>query len=288
MSTKRFNLIHFESKSFKKTHLFANEKITPELAHDLLTLNSDNRPISNSFVKRYSSDMTNGKWTFVGDIIGISNEGKLLNGQHRLMAVIDSGTTQVFHIQTGLDPQAFNKMDIGKLRTAGDTLAIKGFANYSTVSAIVRYVSVYNAKLLDDYLNTKKIKFSNQDISDEADKLNRVLLQKSATAASRFYGRFRFMDPSTIGPLVYIFSKINEENALNFFDLLSSGDGVSSNSYSSIFLLRNKLISSMSSGSKITIRHRWVIIIKAWNFYRTNKVMKSLSYSENDEIPKPI
>ncbi len=281
--------MHFESKGFKKLMLFPNVKITPELAKDLLTLNTDNRPVKNPTISLYTNDMKTGKWEFTGDVINISLEGKLINGQHRLLSIVNSGTTQVFHIQTGLRPEAFNKMDIGKVRTGADTLAMQGYSNYSIVTTVVKYVSMYNANLLEDYITLKtKSKFSNQDIADEAAKLDRELLQESARMASRFYARYKFMDSTTVGPLYYIFAQIDSEAALNFFDLLSSGDGISSDKHPSIFLLRNKLIASASSGSKITLKHRYAIVIKAWNAYRKNKPMGTLKYNEQDEFPKPL
>lgn len=289
MHTKRFSVLHFESKGFKKLTLFPNEKVTPELAKDLLTLNTDNRPIKDTTVKRYTEDMKAGEWAFTGESIGISNEGKLLNGQHRLLAIINSGTTQVFHLQSGLEPKTFNKMDIGKLRSAGDTLAMQGFTNYGIVATIVRYVTMYNAGMLADYITgNNKTKFSNQELADYATGLNRDLLQNSATAASKYYARMKFMDTTTFGPLMYIFHKINSEDMYNFFDMLASGDGIGVDNYSPIYVLRNKLLNSTMSGSKITPRHKFAVIIKAWNAFRQHKTVKILAYSDTDEFPKPI
>lgn len=279
-----------ESKGFKKLMLFPNVKVTPELAQDFLTYNTHNRPIKDKTVKKYTADMLNDRWEFTGDVINWTVEGKMINGQHRLLAIIASGKAQVFHVQCGLKADAFNKMDIGKLRSAGDTLAMQGFSNYSVVAGVVRYVSVYKNDMLNDYINTtNKMKFSNQDIAEEAEKLDRELLQEAATTSVKFYGRVKFMDSTSIAPLFYIFAEKDKEMALNFFDMLATGDGIGTEKYPSIFLLRNKLINSMSSGSKISVKHRWALIIKAWNFYKEGRDIKLLTWNESQEaFPKPI
>lgn len=287
-TTKRYNVLHFESKSFKKLCLFPNEKIDAKLATDLLQLNDTNRPIKNLVVDNYTADMKNGRWQFTGDIIQISSEGKLLNGQHRLIAIINSNTVQTFHIQTGLAPESFSKMDIGKVRTAGDTLATKGYKHYTTVATIVRYVSMFDNALLPDYVsNSNKAKFSNEEITAEAAKLNKTLLEETANTASRLVGKAKFLDMVTISSLFYIFRRINSDAATNFFEMLSSGDGIRSEHNSSIYLLRQKFIASMGTGSKISSRHKFVITIKAWNYYRKNKNIRQLSYNETEPFPIP-
>lgn len=289
MSTcKLYNLLHFESKAFKKLCLFPNQKIDAKLATDLLQINFTNRPIKNFVVDNYTADMKNGRWQFTGDTIQISSEGKLLNGQHRLMAIIKSDTAQIFHIQTGLSPESFSKMDIGKVRTAGDTLATTGYKHYSSVATIVRYVSMYDNGLLPEYVtNGYRAKFSNQEIANEAAKLNKTLLEETANVAGRFVGKARFLDMVSVSSLFYIFRRINNDAAANFFQMLSSGDGIGSEHNSSIYLLRQKFIASMGTGNKISSRHKFVITIKAWNYYRKNKQIKQLSYNETEPFPIP-
>lgn len=286
---RRLNTMHYESKGWKKQMTFPEEKITPDLAKELLTLNNSNRPIKPNIVKKYTKEMVDGSWLFVGDKIGISNEGKLLDGQHRLWAIVNSNTTQVFHIQSGLDPKTFDKMDIGKNRTGTNTLSMQGFTSASIVSAVVRYVSMFKAGLIEEYLtNGNKISFSNADISDASLKLDKTLLQTSATTSAKYYFRSKFMESTTIGPLFYIFTEISPSATQSFFNMLSTGDGISSEVNSSIFVLRNILINATMSGNKMTVKHRWALILTAWNFYRKNRPIKRLKWGDGEDFPKPI
>lgn len=64
------------------------ETITPELAADLLSRNMKNRPVSQQRVRKYMAAMVAGKWLLNGEAIKISIDGRLIDGQHRLKAII--------------------------------------------------------------------------------------------------------------------------------------------------------------------------------------------------------
>src|SRR5690606_5321337 len=70
----------------------APEKIvlTPDTAVRLLERNTLNRPLSDQHVKRIASQISAGKWRFNGDTIKLSECGDVLDGQHRLWAVIEA------------------------------------------------------------------------------------------------------------------------------------------------------------------------------------------------------
>lgn len=63
-------------------------EITPELARQLLSNNKINRKIKPTIVERYAEQMEAGEWKFTGDTIKVDGEGMLLDGQHRLLAII--------------------------------------------------------------------------------------------------------------------------------------------------------------------------------------------------------
>lgn len=98
------------------------KEVTPELAREWLDHNTNNRTLRRDTVTRYANDMSAGNWSLVGDSICFDESGNLINGQHRLNAVIQSDTTQLFNIMTGL---AHNKnMDRGLGRTVADNVKI--------------------------------------------------------------------------------------------------------------------------------------------------------------------
>ena len=80
-------------------------EVTPQYAAKLLETiaNPRNRRFDAKKLDQYQSDMrTPGKWiTDTADFIRISKKGILLDGHHRLKAVVLSGTTQRFGFAYG-------------------------------------------------------------------------------------------------------------------------------------------------------------------------------------------
>lgn len=66
--------------------------MTPELAQYYLNRNFHNRPLNEEKVSELLSIIENGKWVCGrGRKIDISSKDTLLNGQHRLTAILRSG-----------------------------------------------------------------------------------------------------------------------------------------------------------------------------------------------------
>ncbi len=109
--------------------------ITPEKAKELLQGNTHNRNLSKSRVADLAAQMKNNKWLCNGDTIRVSKTGRLLDGQHRLNAIIASNTTQKMLLVTGLPDEVFTTIDVGAVRRSGDFLKIGGFINSNTLAA---------------------------------------------------------------------------------------------------------------------------------------------------------
>lgn len=102
------------------------EIITPERAKELLARNADfQRKRNYHRVDLYAADMESGAWVYNGDAIRIDNAGRLIDGQHRLAAIVKSGTSQPMNVVTGLDPACFATIDRGQGRTTAQATGIK-------------------------------------------------------------------------------------------------------------------------------------------------------------------
>lgn len=119
--------------------------ITPDLAKGILANNKGNRKLNDNHVNFLTGQMLAGKWLFTGDPIKISHEKRLLDGQHRLQAVVKSGKSQDFLIAKDLDDEIFNVLDTGKVRTAADVLSTQSIKNPNESAAIAKFVILYRA-----------------------------------------------------------------------------------------------------------------------------------------------
>jgi hypothetical protein len=103
-------------------------KVTPKLAGDLLALQDPNanRKLDMGNVQRLAKLIEDGKWNEdVGSIL-VAKNGRLIDGQHRLRAIIESGKSITVTVRFGVDENAIKYVDTGKKRTTGQTLAIMG------------------------------------------------------------------------------------------------------------------------------------------------------------------
>ena len=114
-------------------------RITPEIAKDYLKNNySGQRVIKTPIVHKFARDMKEGRWNEeICDPIQFTGNGTLINGQHRLKAVIESGSSIWMWIQTGLKEEDFKNIDLGAKRNASDFM--RGKKNSKNLSAVARY-----------------------------------------------------------------------------------------------------------------------------------------------------
>ena len=98
-------------------------RVTPELAAKLVAANhADNRPISQFAVSKYARDMAAGRWVVTHQGIAINRAGQVVDGQHRLLAVIESGVPVHMAIVTGCNLEYDSPLDQGRARTAAHVL----------------------------------------------------------------------------------------------------------------------------------------------------------------------
>lgn len=101
--------------------------VTPEMAQRLMKINTSNRPISYSRVNYYADLMRRGLWAdYSNDAVCLDEAERLLNGQHRLLAIIQSEMTVPLYITYNAPAESQNFMDTGKARNLSDVLTING------------------------------------------------------------------------------------------------------------------------------------------------------------------
>lgn len=101
------------------------EIITPEVAKEYLTHNCVNRSLSPNRIKTYATDMKNGNWELNGEAIQFNKSGELINGQHRLNAIIRANVPVTMLVMRGLSND-LTLFDRGRNRSVRDSLIISG------------------------------------------------------------------------------------------------------------------------------------------------------------------
>lgn len=117
--------------------------ISPKRASELLDANTANRPLSRSTVRSFAAAMRRGDWLVTHQGIAFDRNGVLVDGQHRLAAIIEADQPVELTVFTDVDPDSFDVLDTGKKRNAADVLAIEGEKSTTLLAAMVRTVWLY-------------------------------------------------------------------------------------------------------------------------------------------------
>ena len=102
----------------------AKVKVTPEMAYDLLMKNNKNRSISRRKVEMIINDIKSDRFELTHQPIAISEDGELVDGQHRLLAVYESGVPVDMFV--AYNAPRSTKIDIGKPRDVRTALFMAG------------------------------------------------------------------------------------------------------------------------------------------------------------------
>lgn len=88
------------------------ETISPQMAEAYLAHNTRNRKIVAAHVDAIARDIRAGNWMMNAQPICFSRSGRLLNGQHRLSAVIQAGEAIEVPVMRNLPEEAYDTYDI--------------------------------------------------------------------------------------------------------------------------------------------------------------------------------
>lgn len=121
------------------------ERITPEKAQFYLDKNlPTNRGISMSRVSSYADDMLSGNWSDNCTTIKFNSAGDLIDGQHRLSAIVKSGKTVSMWVARGVDENAFKTVDTGYIRSGKQIIKMDNdpdeLKKHPTIIAIIRFL----------------------------------------------------------------------------------------------------------------------------------------------------
>jgi len=106
--------------------------VTPTMALNWLeNANQRNRKLSDVYAERLARDIREGRWLLTHEGIAFDKNGVLLDGQHRLWAIVLANIPVQLYVWQGISTQALLTIGGGKARTVADILTLAG--NHGTV-----------------------------------------------------------------------------------------------------------------------------------------------------------
>jgi hypothetical protein len=241
--------------------------IEPLYAKELLARNNKNRKLSNKLVNKLAYQIEQNKWyEDTGESIKVDKYGNLLDGQHRLNAIVKANKAVKTILITDMEPEAMNYIDTGKSRSAKDLLVLN---NVKYANLIVSLVSVYYDPTM---MRTKTM--SNKDILDCYYR-NKNEFDYCAKKGSKYYDQSNQMiSKSDITIMLYLFRKKDLELADNFVKMVSTGISINSN-LSPEHNLRQWLLSQKNDKNPVTNRVRRWTWIKFFNKYIAGETVQN-------------
>lgn len=256
------------------------EKITPERAATLLQNNQNNRPLDKARISLYTHAIESGQWVLNGDTIKLSPLGRLLDGQHRLNAIVRAGVPVVTVIAYDVDESVFPTIDCNKVRTSGDALHIMNIKNAARISSsIARFL-----KLISGHLGTSKgitqVAITTADILNEYNSRPNFWQNIVLEAQTYLDRNYWILAPSEYCAFSAFFQTKHEADKVrSFWENLSNQSGVCGLLYSR--LMKNKI-----SKSKLTTMEKNALILKAFIHFVNEADIKVLRWSYEESFPQ--
>lgn len=208
--------------------------VTPELATKWLEKNDDNRPLRESVVREHAADMRADAWPLTNQTIGFSKDGKLIDGQHRLWAIVESDTSVVLRVVVGVVGDIHLPIDVGAKRSLG-------FISGNTT----HYIAVVSA-MARHFGGVSKLRFAN--FAEVEKRFETELHWAKEHAGKGGSGSCRPLSVVT-AVLAYAYP-LDREKVEHFWEQLI-GDGANLPEGSPVLALRNRLIAARSNRGRL-------------------------------------
>lgn len=260
-------------------------KITPEIAADWLENRNlgKNRNLSLKTAGRYAKAMSDGRWMVTHQGIAFDSDGFLIDGQHRLRAVVLAGVSVEMFVAVGFDSDTFAILDSGRRRQAGQMIAGK---YGSLLAAAARFTGVADGSFTDDLVMGVYPSYAENDQVLAVVEAWPELAEYApiATSASR---------SARIVPAPHLAVMAQAARTQYAYRLKGWADGVVEGTgldkMDPRLIIRDRFIREAtrlgSSNSRVLA---YAYVVKAWNAWAVGADLRFLRLVENEKIPAVV
>ena len=239
------------------------ETITPESATSWLRANRNNRPVRRSHVNFLASEILAGNWQINGQAIVIAEDEQVLDGQHRLLAVIEAGQQIQSLVVYGISGDAFKTIDTSAVRSNSDALCLhyNEMPKY-IVQAAANAVKWCKRLERGNLKSTKKV--SNTDIIEYVNAHPSLL--ECASILNSYPHDARPVAISCGTACYDIFARKSQDLASEFMRKVYTGEGIDRGDVE--YILRIALMKDATRTVKLPTDAKVRMMVKAWNWRR--------------------
>lgn len=238
------------------------ELVTPELAEKMLASSKGNRSISKKRVEQYARMMSEGKWAMVSMVI-VDEDGHLMDGHHRLMAVTKANVYVFMIVVRGAKREWMPFIDSGRIRSAADMMAVcestAGMTSLNEIAAIAGFA----------------IRIGNKDINEIVDRdtmANWIVDNRDAIAgvvsAVKYIRRNHLKFTAGFSYAIMKIKEVSKMSVDAFLDKIATGEMLAKDN--PVYQLRKYLIEEgvrRGRGADYRKVNDYVVTIRMWNEY---------------------
>lgn len=194
--------------------------ITPVMAADLLTKNGANRKLNLRHVDFLASQIKTGKWQNNGQTIVIASDGTLMDGQHRLSAIVSANEPADLGLVTNVSREAMATIDNGKPRSSADVLYMSNCREPSLVASSIRLLYQFD----NGDLAKIRLKMPNSVVGVALRQIQNKLDIDLILKMVKKTARNTMLKPSHLFAAFYLISiKYGQEAASDFINKINNG-----------------------------------------------------------------
>lgn len=262
-------------------------EVTAAIAEDYLKGNTNNRRIRMPMVRKYAADMIAGRWLLSTDLIGFDTAGRLIQGQHRLMAVIEASLEKPdisvpMLVAWGFPPDTYDVLDQGGMRGAHQVLATHGVTNAIVTAAAARQILFYDK--YPDHVWRGNENVSRVEVIDFVLANQEALHEAQSLSGKPTRGRIQTYNMTSMAALKFIVMRDSKNTdrwdewmrAVAFGENLPPGHPA--------LVLRNGEI--MATWGMNGAQPRLGAYLKLWNYFIEGRATRGLLFRRN-ELPMP-
>lgn len=248
-------------------------------ARRMLGHNTHDRPVRWTRVHLYARDMLAGRWAYAADPIRFDDHGVLLDGQCRLLALIEAGdrkpdVTLDALIVSGLPTAAQRVMDQGRARSLADRMRLEGVRSAAAVAAVTMADCRWERYGMVDGGRVTHMEAFDWYTHHEED--IREATRRGAAWSAR---SGRLLTPTLMGVCWLRFARVDRPAADRFMHALVTGANLKE--HDPVLVLRRRLLAMLAAaddGVACSPRVKAALTVKAWNLTRMGEACTRLEW----------
>lgn len=142
------------------------ELVTPAKAREMLESNTNNRRVRVAWVSNLATMIQNGEWIVTHQGVAFDVNGRLVDGQHRLMAIVQANKPVKVMVSRGLPSETYKYVDGGRPRTYSDRTTLMEDPRDNVIANKLVWAYLCSAKQMHSNITISLIEDTYLELAD--------------------------------------------------------------------------------------------------------------------------